>query len=153
MARVSCALKTVFVISVFIGSQAFGGEPKSPTGIGADLNDPKTVDAFRQYWNAYDHYESMILKKGRKKYKDALTRLRKSFALEQKKISAAQLSSLRMSAKKYQRQLEKFATAENRPFVMLNLAQVLNLIGDHLKTTMVLTGLLPRMRPWFCWQT
>ncbi len=94
--------------------------------------DAKAFDAFKEYWNSFEQYEGQVLGEGQKEFKKSWDEVKKNYQKEQAKLSAEQLATLQKSAAKYRKHLEEHATAENRPYVMLNLAQILSMIGDQL---------------------
>ena len=96
-----------------------------------DLPDSKSVEAYRSYWQAFEEHEAKLVEEGKSKFQTSWKEARKEFLKEQKKLTEAQIKFLNESAKKYREQLDKFQGASNRPFVMLNLAQIHNLIGNH----------------------
>lgn len=97
-----------------------------------DVDDPAAAEAFKQYWRAFDSYEEKIVGEGQKQFRRAWDDVKKGYDKELGKISDAELQALQKSAAKYRKHLEEHASADNRPYVMLNLAQVLGLVGDQL---------------------
>lgn len=97
-----------------------------------DVADARAVDAFRKYWGAFEEFEGKRLGEGQKKFQDSWNEVKESFQKERAKLSVEQLDALQRAAAKYRKHLEDHSDAANRPYVMLNLAQIQNLIGDHL---------------------
>jgi hypothetical protein len=103
--------------------------------IGKDVEDPDVVSAFRTYWNAFDQYEDKLVQTGKGKYQQSWNRLRGEESKMHAQHSSGQLEKLRAAAQKYKKQIEQHEDVDNRPYVMLNLAQILNLIGINLQST------------------
>ncbi len=95
--------------------------------------DAKALDAFKEYWGAFDSYEEKLTKDGVKRFKDSWDSVKRAYLEKKAKVSVQELEALQRAAEKYKDHLEKHEGADNRPFVMLNLAQIHNLIGDHLQ--------------------
>jgi hypothetical protein len=94
--------------------------------------DKDAVAAFRNYWSAFDAYEKSSLKQGKKKYQMEWEQAKTEYQKERKQAAVQELSALYKAVDKYKGHLKSHPGAANRAFVLLNLAQVLNLIGDHL---------------------
>jgi len=97
-----------------------------------EIPDPEALNAFRQYWSAFDSYERSVKQESARRFQDAWRQLQKNTEAADRKIAARQLDLLRDSAKKYRRHLKDHPSATNRPFVLLNLAQILDMIGAEL---------------------
>ena len=104
----------------------------SPSAVPPELVDAKAVDAFRGFWQAFDSYEEKLTKDGVQKFKNSWNDVKKSYQEKHAKISVEELEALQRAADKYRAHLDQNPTADNRPYVMMNLAQIQNLIGDHL---------------------
>lgn len=87
-------------------------------------------DAYVKFWDEFEAYEAKKINSAVKNHNEAMTSLRNHYAKEKAKITAAQVSALQKSVEKYKKQLQDHPGAPNRPYVLLNLAQVLNTIGD-----------------------
>ena len=105
---------------------ALGGPPEFPP----EVVDAKAVDAFRNYWNAFEAYEQNLLKDGQKQFAQEWESVKRTYQKAQSKVTAEQLDALQKSAAKYRQHLSEHEDASNRSYVMLNLAQILTLIGD-----------------------
>ena len=119
----------VLALSFFVQAQWTLAAANS--GFPAEVVDPQAVNALKKYWNAFESYEYTLLKDGEKRFNDAWLQVKKSYQRERAKISSSELASLQKSASTYRTHLMSHINAETRPYVMLNLAQILALIGDH----------------------
>jgi tetratricopeptide (TPR) repeat protein len=97
-----------------------------------EIPDPSALKAFKEYWSAFEAYEDRLLDEGQKNFKKAWAEIKSDYRKEQKKIAIIERSELQKAAKKYRRHLDEHPDADNRPFVMLNLAQIMNMIGDQM---------------------
>ncbi len=96
-----------------------------------EVSDPIAIEAIRKYWGAFEAYEYNLLKDGEKKFNEAWREVKKNFQKSRLKISAAELEALQRAAQNYRTQLQNHQNSASRPFTLLNLAQILALIGDH----------------------
>jgi hypothetical protein len=123
MASMKLTIITIFTI---LALPAFG-QSKLPD----ELPDQEAINAFKQYWSAFESYEDKTLNEGRKQYKKAWQEVQSRYNKERKKLNSEQIAVLTKAAKNYKKQIENHPNAENRPYVMLNLAQILNMLADH----------------------
>jgi len=114
------------VLSLIVSSYGF-----SQTKLPDELPAQSAIDAYKQYWGAFEDYEEKSLADGRKRHQEAWREVQRRFLKEKRSLNNDQISILSKAAKDYRGQLENHPDAENRPFVMLNLAQVLNMLGEH----------------------
>jgi len=120
-------LSIVLALGLIAQAQiALGSPPDFPP----EIVDAKAVDAFKNYWNAFEAYEQNLLKDGQKQFSAAWADVKRNHLKEQLKITNEQLEALQKSAAKYRQHLAEHIDATNRAYVMLNLAQILTLIGD-----------------------
>jgi anti-sigma-K factor RskA len=105
------------------------GERREP--FPPEVSDPAATQAVRKYWGAFEAYEYNLLQDGEKKFNEAWREVKKNFQRAQIKISASELESLQKSAQNYRTQLTAHQNSVSRPYTLLNLAQILALIGDH----------------------
>jgi len=94
------------------------------------LIETSASEAYIKYWDAFDSYENKKINDAVKDHTEAMNSLRSHYTQEKSQITKAQVTSLQTSAAKYKQQLKDHPNAPNRPFVLLNLAQVLSMIGD-----------------------
>lgn len=87
-------------------------------------------DAYVKFWDEFESYEKKKINQALKHHEEAFSSLRSAYAQEKSKLTAEQVAALQKSADKYKKQLTDHPGAPNRPYVLLNLAQVLNMIGD-----------------------
>ena len=77
----------------------------SPPDFPPEVVDAKAVDAFKNYWNAFEAYEQNLLKDGQKQFSAAWAGVKRNYLKEQTKITNEQLDSLQKSAAKYRQHL------------------------------------------------
>jgi hypothetical protein len=130
MARLSPRLAAVLLaaLALLLPAQAMA----QPTGIPADIPEPDALNAFKQYWNAFEQYEAQLLQQGRKNFSRSWEELKTNYNKQKAKLDAQQLARLQKAASNYREHLQEHPDAENRPYVLLNLAQINFLIGSHL---------------------
>lgn len=116
------------LIVVALAAIVLGAGPDTPP----ELVDGKAIDAFKQYWSAFDEHEEKLTKDGIQKFKQSWDDVKSLYQEKKAKIGTEELEALQRAADKYKEHLEQHTDADNRPFVMMNLAQIQNLIGDHL---------------------
>lgn len=96
-----------------------------------EVTDPKALDAYSAYWDAFESYEAKNKATGQAKFQDAWQKVRSEYSREHLRVTAEQLGSLLKSAAKYRQHLESHPDADNKPYVLLNLAQILAIAADH----------------------
>ena len=133
MARLSTNICHAIVATVTLSWQIYARAGNN--GIIDDIPDPEAVHAFKQYWNAFEVYESNLIQQGRKNFAKSWEELKRNYAKEQAKFDSEQLAKLQKAAKNYRIHLQEHPNVENRPYVLLNLAQINFLIGSKLATT------------------
>lgn len=138
MARLSPTIFSALVAAICLhwDSQAYG----QTSNILPDIPDPQAAHAFKQYWNAFEQYEASLIEQGRKNFSKSWEDLKSNFAKEKAKIDSEQLARLQEAAKNYRIHLQEHPNAENRPYALLNLAQINFLIGSQLAKTDEIAG-------------
>lgn len=91
---------------------------------------PEALNAYESYWRGFSDYEKRLLKEGKGQYTKSWSDLVEAYEKDDQAIAGLEISHLESAAKSYRKQIEQFPNASNRPYVMLNLAQVLNLLAD-----------------------
>lgn len=130
MARINLVAGSILIFSSYLGwSTALCAQTAS---LPPDLPDTEAVRAYENYWQAFDDYESDLIKNGRKKFSASWEDLKKSYQKQKFVIDQKQIEKLQNAAKNYRKHLEEHPNANNRPFVLLNLAQINFLIGNKL---------------------
>ena len=124
-------IRSLIILTLSLFTQAQRSVAEANSEFPAEVADPQAIDALKKYWNAFEAYEYSLLRDGEKRFNDAWLQVKKSYQRERAKISASELSSLQKSASTYRAHLNSHESAETRPYVVLNLAQILALIGDH----------------------
>jgi hypothetical protein len=114
-----------------LAALVFTGTAVAQTVLPPEELDAKGLEAFKQYWSAFQEQESKAIGEAEKKFKDSWAEVRKEHQKQRAHLTADQLATLEKAAKRYRQHLDQHDGADNKPFVMLNLAQILNLIGDH----------------------
>ena len=100
--------------------------------LSAEVPDPEAVQAFREYWSNFEKYEEMLIRDGKDRYQRKWRQIKQDYEKDRRKLSEQQIAKLKKSANKYWQHLADHPQAKNRPLVMLNLAQILNLMGGVL---------------------
>jgi hypothetical protein len=114
--------KAVSILLLFIALDASAND-KGALG-------PSPAEAYIKYWDAFEAYENKKINGAVKNHAEAMSSLRSHYSQEKAEITRAQVTALQTSAAKYKQQLKDHPNAPNRPYVLLNLAQVLSMIGD-----------------------
>lgn len=96
-----------------------------------EITDPKALAAYDTYWDAFESYEAKNQAEGTSHFQESWQKIRSEYSKEHLKLSEQQLKNLQQSASKYRLHLENSPEAENKPYVLLNLAQILAIIADH----------------------
>lgn len=122
------SIRLALVASTLASTGALAGAASLPP----EVPDPAAINAFKEYWSAFESYEDKLVDEGQRQFRKSWDEVKKSYDRDYGRISDEQLNALQKAAAKYRRHLEDHASAENRPYVMLNLAQILGMIGDHL---------------------
>lgn len=120
-------ISTGRILLILTAVLLMGAGPEIPP----ELVDAKAIDAFKQYWSAFDEHEEKLTKDGVKKFKASWDDVKEVYQKKKAKLTTEELEALQRAADKYRDHLESRPDADNRPFVMMNLAQIQNLIGDH----------------------
>jgi hypothetical protein len=101
--------------------------------LSAEVPDPEAVQAFREYWRSFELYEQKTRQDSKQLYQQQWQDIRSQYEENQKQLTSHQLGRLKDAAEKYKKHLQQYPNAENRPLVMLNLAQIQNLIAENLQ--------------------
>jgi hypothetical protein len=97
-----------------------------------NLPEPESVSAFSEYWKTYDNTWGQWRKAGKAEFDARWRQVEQKYAAEHQRLNQGQITSLQKAAEKYRQHLDKYDSAPNRPYVLLNLAQILSILGDHL---------------------
>ncbi|MBF0440440.1 MAG: hypothetical protein HQK54_00900 [Oligoflexales bacterium] len=122
-------------IAIVILSLLLLGMP-SPSSAGEgylmpEVPPPEVVRAYKHFWESFDAYEKKVLEEGANKYSESWNSLKQNNEKRKKEITEKKIDILGTSSKKYYDHLEAHPDADNAPYVMLNLAQILNMIGNE----------------------
>jgi tetratricopeptide (TPR) repeat protein len=113
---------------ILLTSPSFGEEN---IVLDPDVVDARSLEAYSTYWDAFESYEAKGQAEGQAKFQEAWQKVRSEYNKEHLRLTEQQLSNLVKSAGKYRQHLESHPDAENKPYVLLNLAQILAIIADH----------------------
>lgn len=105
--------------------------PSLLQGQSEKVSDP--IRSFENYWEAFDLYESDVIRKEKNFLTDRWNQIKQEFKRTEIDIESRQIEALKEAIRKYQDQLARFATSDNRPYVMMNLAYVNFRLGKHYK--------------------
>ena len=92
---------------------------------------PESVEAYKHYWNTFDQYEDRRINKSKDAISEAWDKVRQEYNLTKQTMNESQIETLREAAENYRRHLASHGDAENTPYVLLNLAQILQYLADH----------------------
>ena len=103
--------------------------PATPT-YPPEMPDAHAAKAFKEYWHAFEAYEAKLLKEGEEQYKRQWSEVRANYQKARGEVDGERLAALRRAESRYRQHLADHPKETNRPFVLLDLAQILNLIAD-----------------------
>ena len=117
----------LLVITLLLSEKkSFGQlEPLEPK-----INSGKKIQAFKQYWESFDAYENQIIGQGKTKYQESWITIKELKAQKEHEYTLKQIELLEESVYEYKLHLKNHSRNSTAAFVMLNLAQILNKIGD-----------------------
>jgi tetratricopeptide (TPR) repeat protein len=95
-----------------------------------EVPDPSSVSAYQDFWKTFEDYESHHRSLEQGKEFGSWDQLKHKWQYQETKQQTAQLDLLEEAARRYQEHLEKYPGASNAPYVKLNLAQILQKIGQ-----------------------
>ncbi|MFW7380170.1 MAG: tetratricopeptide repeat protein [Oligoflexus sp.] len=120
-------LQIVSVILCILGAFA----PRGSAEILPELPSPEAVRAYEHYWNSFDTYERTHLRHEKDRLTQSWNQLRQDYREQDQKMASQQIETLKKAAEQYRGHLQRFPNAPNRAYVLLNLAQIINRLGDH----------------------
>lgn len=94
------------------------------------LPDPASVNAYEQFWSTFEDYDTHHRALEQGKFFGAWDQVRHEWAYQDQKQREEQLDILQEAARRYKQHLLSTPDASNAPYVKLNLAQILNKIGQ-----------------------
>lgn len=97
-----------------------------------DLADPTAMEAYHSFWQTFEKRQKGLIRDGQKKYESSWNKLSQDHFKQKFQINKEIIEKLKESASDYREQLRNSTQAENRPFVILNLAQVLYLLSENI---------------------
>ena len=95
-----------------------------------EIPEPKAVSAYKHYWSSFDAYEKKHFHQRKDQNISAWNQLRQEHQFNDRNQIKAQIEVIKNAIEDYRSHLNEFPNAENRPFVMLNLAQMQNYLAD-----------------------
>jgi hypothetical protein len=120
---ISKLLKTVlFASAISLANPAVGAEEN--TFDSSEIPDPQALQAYKRFWDAFQDYERQKKKAAVEEYQRAREGLESLYAGKEKALVEKRVELLAGAIARYQENLEKTPTAANRPYVLLNLAQM-----------------------------
>jgi hypothetical protein len=120
---ISKLLKTVlFASAISLANPAVGAEGN--TFDSSEIPDPQALQAYKRFWDAFQDYERQKKKAAVEEYQRAREGLESLYAGKEKALVEKRVELLAGAIARYQENLEKTPTAANRPYVLLNLAQM-----------------------------
>ena len=98
----------------------------------ADLADPTAMEVYHSFWQTFEKRQKELIRDGQKKYESSWNKLSQDHFKQKFDINQEIIEKLKESASDYRDQLRTSPNAENRPYVLLNLAQVLYLLSENI---------------------
>jgi len=89
-----------------------------------EVPDPASVQAYGQFWLAFDDYENHRRKNAQSQNMGAWDQIRKEFSFQDATARDREIDLLQEAAARYKQHLENHPQASNAPYVKLNLAQI-----------------------------
>ena len=89
-----------------------------------DIPNPEALSAYKRFWDAFQDYEQQKRQSAVNEYQKARDGLDSIYEKNDQKFTENRLNTLEEAIKKYQVNLDKTPGASNRPYVLLNLAQM-----------------------------
>lgn len=128
----SLKLRNLLLICFAFYSQSILAKPST---LMPEVPNDEAIQAYRSYWNSFDIYEEQVMNSGSIKYKNAWSALKEERRKLGERLREEQIAQLKESANKYRLHLSNYSNAYNIPYVMHNLARVLNQLGDIYAST------------------
>lgn len=96
------------------------------------IENSQVVEAYKGFWESFQKHEEHLLEDGKIQYKASLNVINEALQSNEAVFTQEKIKTLESTMAQYKDQLTDFPDAENKPHVLLNLAQVLNLHGNLL---------------------
>lgn len=94
------------------------------------LPDPASVQAYEQFWSTFEDYDAQHRALEQGKFFGAWDQVRHEWNYREQRQREQQIDLLQEGARRYKQHLISTPDAGNAPYVKLNLAQILNKIGQ-----------------------
>lgn len=118
------ALALLIAITTLLSGAGPGG-----SGQNDDVPDPDSVRAYREYWSALEEYEARASADGQSKLRAMYDRLDREENQKRVERTRQQLDLLKSAATKYKKHMAEFPEAQNRQYVIMNYAQIVDRIA------------------------
>ena len=128
MAIRSLKIKTVLIYAFLLAAGTGHGKTELK-----EIPDPRAVEAYKYFWTGFEEYEQELFEKGQNIYQKKWEELKSRYRKTEDDNRKIQLETLLKANDKYSIHLEKLAEAHNKPFVILNKAQILHKIAIHMR--------------------
>ncbi len=92
--------------------------------LASDIPDPAALQAYKRFWDAFQDYERQKKKTAVDEYQRAREGLESIYSNKERELREKRITTLENAINRYNENLEKTPNAANRPFVLLNLAQM-----------------------------
>ena len=115
-------LKMFAIANLITTSNLFAGN--STPFSSNDIPDPAALSAYTRFWDAFQDYERQKRDSAVKEYQKARDGLNNAWTQSEKTFTEKRISILIDAVNRYQDNLTNTPNATNRPFVLLNLAQI-----------------------------
>jgi hypothetical protein len=130
-------IKSLIAISVLTSTLSVVDKNSSARASNFDASEipnPEAISAYKRFWDAFTEYESQKKKVAVEEYQRARDGLESLYAGQERSVIEKRTAHLEESIKRYNENLEKTPNATNRPYVMINLAQMHAELASLLKS-------------------
>ena len=126
--RALMTLVMPFVVALLLPPFFFGAALAAE--LAADVPDPASVRAYRDYWSALEEYEARAAADGQSRLRSLYDRLDREENSKRVERTRQQLDLLKSAAVKYRRHMEEFPQARNRQYVIMNYVHIVDKIAS-----------------------
>jgi hypothetical protein len=124
MAEVTHRILKISLLAVVLAASAAARAEPSDVFDPGEIPDPKALVAYQHFWDAFQDYEQQKKKASVEEYQRARDGLDSIYVGKEKALTEKRIATLDSAINRYNDNLEKTPKASNRPYVLLNLAQM-----------------------------
>lgn len=115
--------KALAILLFAVSTSASGTDNANATDI-SEIPDPAALQAYKRFWDAFQDYERQKKKTAVDEYQRARDGLESMYSNKERELTEKRVSTLEAAIQRYNDNLQKTPNASNRPYVLLNLAQM-----------------------------